>query len=209
VARRRWTIGLNQSLPVLAPCSLGCSGTARHDPAPAGTSRHDRPRRASSEGPTGALPMIGGFPAVTANRAGARRLSRRVPAGSGRGPMTAARDTRPIRRSRRSLLTSGRCQRAPLAQLAEQRTLNPRVRGSSPWRRTRTDLGFYRSRSFFSCPFCPHVCSMFARVHGPSNPGLVKNGHPAARSGGTRPQAAPFRTADVAPDSLEQPLRTH
>jgi hypothetical protein len=26
--------------------------------------------------------------------------------------------------------------RAPLAQLAEQRTLNPRVRGSSPWRRT-------------------------------------------------------------------------
>ena len=31
---------------------------------------------------------------------------------------------------------------APLAQLAEQRTLNPRVRGSSPWRRTRTDLGF-------------------------------------------------------------------
>src|SRR5215469_18977313 len=25
---------------------------------------------------------------------------------------------------------------APLAQLAEQRTLNPRVRGSSPWRRT-------------------------------------------------------------------------
>src|SRR4029453_9511608 len=30
----------------------------------------------------------------------------------------------------------GRCQRAPLAQLAEQRTLNPRVRGSSPWRGT-------------------------------------------------------------------------
>ena len=29
---------------------------------------------------------------------------------------------------------------APLAQLAEQRTLNPRVRGSSPWRRTRPDL---------------------------------------------------------------------
>src|SRR5262245_45246463 len=33
---------------------------------------------------------------------------------------------------------------APLAQLAEQRTLNPRVRGSSPWRRTRLDLGKYR-----------------------------------------------------------------
>jgi len=28
----------------------------------------------------------------------------------------------------------------------QQRTLNPRVRGSSPWRRTRSDLGFYRSR---------------------------------------------------------------
>src|SRR5262249_58402990 len=28
---------------------------------------------------------------------------------------------------------------APLAQLAEQRTLNPRVRGSSPWRRTRSE----------------------------------------------------------------------
>src|SRR5271166_1629006 len=27
--------------------------------------------------------------------------------------------------------------------------LNPRVRGSSPWRRTRSDLGFYRSRSLF------------------------------------------------------------
>src|SRR5262249_55561709 len=33
---------------------------------------------------------------------------------------------------------------APLAQLAEQRTLNPRVRGSSPWRRTRTDLRLFR-----------------------------------------------------------------
>ena len=37
---------------------------------------------------------------------------------------------RPLRR----LLTSTRY--APLAQLAEQRTLNPRVQGSSPWRRT-------------------------------------------------------------------------
>jgi hypothetical protein len=34
----------------------------------------------------------------------------------------------------RRLLTSTRY--APLAQLAEQRTLNPRVQGSSPWRRT-------------------------------------------------------------------------
>jgi hypothetical protein len=44
---------------------------------------------------------------------------------------------------------------APLAQLAEQRTLNPRVRGSSPWRRTRSDLGFCRSRSFLYVRFVP------------------------------------------------------
>jgi hypothetical protein len=49
---------------------------------------------------------------------------------------------------RRLLLRSQAIAVAPLAQLAEQRTLNPRVRGSSPWRRTRTDLGFNRSRSF-------------------------------------------------------------
>ena len=39
----------------------------------------------------------------------------------------------------------------------EQRTLNPRVRGSSPWRRTRSDLGLYRSRSFFCVRFIPLV----------------------------------------------------
>ena len=44
----------------------------------------------------------------------------------------------------------------------EQRTLNPRVRGSSPWRRTRSDLGFCHSRSFFMCPFCPHAGSVVA-----------------------------------------------
>jgi hypothetical protein len=44
-----------------------------------------------------------------------------------------------------------------------QTTLNPRVRGSSPWRRTRIDLGFCRFRSFFMCPFCPHVGSALAR----------------------------------------------
>src|SRR5690606_10818957 len=35
---------------------------------------------------------------------------------------------------------------APLAQLAEQRTLNPRVRGSSPWRRTARSPGHWRDR---------------------------------------------------------------
>jgi hypothetical protein len=85
-----------------------------------------------------------------------------------------------------------------------QRTLNPRVRGSSPWRRTRTDLGFYRPRLFFSCPFCPHVCSMFARAHGPSNPGLVKNDPSGARCGGNRPGVAPSRTVGAVPGSLDQ-----
>jgi hypothetical protein len=40
----------------------------------------------------------------------------------------------------------------------QERTLNPRVRGSSPWQRTRYDLGFY-SRLFFIRPFCPRGCS--------------------------------------------------
>src|SRR6516165_3715112 len=44
----------------------------------------------------------------------------------------------------------------------EQRTLNPRVRGSSPWRRTRTDLGFYYSRSFFVRPVCTGLPAAFA-----------------------------------------------
>ena len=34
-------------------------------------------------------------------------------------------------------------------KMAAPGALNPRVRGSSPWRRTRDDLGFYRSRSLF------------------------------------------------------------
>ena len=109
----------------------------------------------------------------------------------------------PIRMARRSLLTSA-CSQAPLAQLAEQRTLNPRVRGSSPWRRTRTDLGFYKLQVIFSCPFCPHVCSTFARERGPSNPGLVKNGPSEAPCGGTLPGFAPLRPADAAPGSLDQ-----
>jgi len=37
------------------------------------------------------------------------------------------------------------------------------------------------------CPFCPHVCSMFARAHGPSNPGLVKNGASGAGCGAFAP----------------------
>ena len=144
-ARRPWAIGLNQSLPVLAPCSLGCSGTARYGPALAGTSRHDRPRRAPPEGPTGALPMIGRFPPQLLQTGQARDdFSSAFPQAAAWCRRQLPRSTRPIRGSARSLLTSGRCQRAPLAQLAEQRTLNPRVRGSSPWRRTPTVYCFGR-----------------------------------------------------------------
>ena len=37
---------------------------------------------------------------------------------------------------------------APLAQLAEQQTLNLRVRGSSPWRRTHPGLALCRRSDF-------------------------------------------------------------
>jgi 2-(1,2-epoxy-1,2-dihydrophenyl)acetyl-CoA isomerase len=37
----------------------------------------------------------------------------------------------------------------------------------------------FTTPGYSSCPFCPHVCSMFARAHGPSNPGLVKTPGPA------------------------------
>ena len=57
------------------------------------------------------------------------------------GPQASGVVSNPIRMARRSLLTSA-CSQAPLAQLAEQRTLNPRVRGSSPWRRTRRSSRF-------------------------------------------------------------------
>src|SRR5262245_65997605 len=55
--------------------------------------------------------------------------------------------------------------RAPLAQLAEQRTLNPRVRGSSPWRRTidqGSDLVFRAGSEPFSCLVWTDVCSSCA-----------------------------------------------
>src|SRR5215472_3233025 len=59
---------------------------------------------------------------------------------------------------------------APLAQLAEQRTLNPRVRGSSPWRRTRAELVFL--------PFLMPMLQRWygrrlARVWPPAPPGVL------------------------------------
>ena len=92
---------------------------------------------------------------------------------------------------------------APLAQLAEQQTLNLRVRGSSPWRRTRPDLGFHRPRLFFVCPFCPHVCSTFAREFGPSNLRVVNFGPSGAGSGGEAPGAGALPQAGAAAPSLD------
>ena len=54
------------------------------------------------------------------------------------------------------------CQQFKKNKRTEQRTLNLRVWGSSPWRRTRTDLGFYHSRSL---P-CVRFVSMFAQCLG-------------------------------------------
>jgi hypothetical protein len=44
---------------------------------------------------------------------------------------------------------------APLAQLAEQQTLNPLVSGLSVWLHTRDDLGLHRSRFFRVSIFAP------------------------------------------------------
>ena len=52
-----------------------------------------------------------------------------------------------------------------------QRTLNPRVRGSSPWRRTRTGLAFWPSFYPGSGPFSGRGCSTFARQSGSGRPG--------------------------------------
>ena len=70
---------------------------------------------------------------------------------------------------------------APLAQLAEQRTLNPRVRGSSPWRRTRSDLGLRSLQVFLFGPFHAHGSSTFARQSGPK-PDTMKATEPLAQA---------------------------
>ena len=87
------------------------------------------------------------------------------------------------------------CRARQLYLTDDTHSLNPRVRGSSPWRRTRTDLGFHCSKSFFMCPVCPHVCSMFARAHGPSNPRLVKTAHPVPLENRIRVLACGFVVA--------------
>ena len=54
------------------------------------------------------------------------------------------------------------------------------------------------------CPFCPLGCSVVARAHGPSNPGLVKNGPIRRPRRGICPRAGPSPTACAAPGSLDQ-----
>ena len=61
------------------------------------------------------------------------------------------------------------------------------VPGGAP---ARTDLGFYRPRSFFICPICPHVGSVLARELGPGRGGLVKSGRIRATVGAAAPELA-------------------
>ena len=63
------------------------------------------------------------------------------------------------------------------------RTLNPRVRGSSPWRRTRTDLGFYRSRSFLCVRFVPMLAPRSLVSHDRVVAGASKPAQSAASRG--------------------------
>ena len=80
---------------------------------------------------------------------------------------------------------------------------NPRVRGSSPWRRTRTDPGFYRSRSFFVCPICPHVGSSFARE---SRTGVVAGPSKPAQSAASRGRRAAAFTRPMVYTSAEHSI---
>ncbi len=83
--------------------------------------------------------------------------------------------------------------------IAEQRALNPRVRGSNPWRRTRSDLALYPIRSASWRPFPGHVCSTFARQSGPS-----------PRAALVGPCARPFRPAWCAvPAAASAPVRPY
>jgi hypothetical protein len=114
--RARWLlvdvfdgIGLDLFASVLAPCSLGCSGTARPRPARVGSNRHDRPLQVGREGPSAPHRGADFFAADISNRAPVQRLPRRVSAGSRPAPRKASPCRRLIRRAARSLLTSGRC----------------------------------------------------------------------------------------------------
>jgi hypothetical protein len=51
---------------------------------------------------------------------------------------------------------------------------------------------------------CARFVSVVARVHGPNNPGLVKNGPSGAACGGTRPGTTPPRLPSAVSGSLDQ-----
>ena len=85
------------------------------------------------------------------------------------GPVTGGTTRHPVSRF---AVQPGRSQHFPAlsdtAYTAEQRTLNLRVRGSSPWRRTHSELGLYPFRALSCSPFRGHGCSTVARQSGPS-----------------------------------------
>jgi hypothetical protein len=91
----------------------------------------------------------------------------------------------------------------------EQRTLNPRVRGSSPWRRTRTDLGFAAPGHFYVSVLspCRLRVSSGARESRPGRRGPVRNCHDQAVSdltarteSATGARSSPSRGPGVSPD---------
>ena len=75
-----------------------------------------------------------------------------------------------------------------------------RVPGGAPV----PDLGFLPYLYPRRRPSPAHVCSMFARQHGSSNPGLVRNGPRGAGSRGMRPGSAPPRPADAGPPPVDR-----
>ena len=72
----------------------------------------------------------------------------------------------------RFAVQTGRSQHFPALydtpEMEDQPTLNLRVRGSSPWRRTHSDLGLCPFLALSCRPFPGHGCSTVARQSGPS-----------------------------------------
>jgi hypothetical protein len=106
--------GLDLSMSVLAPCSLGCSGTARPFPVPAGTSRHGQRPQPAQKGSFSARQGAGVFGRTYRKPGGVPDLPpwhlRWQRPWTARLQPAAPRGVRPIRRSGRSLLTSACCQ---------------------------------------------------------------------------------------------------
>ncbi len=90
----------------------------------------------------------------------------------------------------RNSLCCGIILRGPLAQLAEQLTLNQLVQGSSPWRPTTRPLPL---RKFFGSVFSAPPCRLF-----PSPPRLVFPPEDAGIGARQRSACAPILTASDA-----------